>query len=441
MVDLLIISPEVVGTHMAGPGIRYYQLARVLSAECAVSLAVPRASTVESAPFEIMRYESLADRRIVAAVRQTGAVLAPALTVGDSDLLASCPAPLIVDGYDPVLAETLSLGGDVVRQRWVLARAYRAGDFFICASERQRDWWLGTLEAFGRVNAHTHAASASLRALVDVVPFGLPDRALCPTGRALKGVVAGIGAGDKVVLWGGGLWPWLDPLTAIRAVARLRSVRPDVRLVFPGTRHPNPAMAHVASQVELAKALAHELGLVDSAVFFGDWVPYSEWQNVLAEADAALTLHADTVEARLAFRTRLLDCFWAGVPIVATQGDALSDLAERAGVGIAVTAGDADAVANALDAALGWDRRVMEGRFERARAGLTWEEAAQPLARFCRAPQRAPDKPYLVGSWMDPGAETEIARLRATVAAYERGKFIRLMAWLRRLGRRAAPWR
>ena len=170
MTDVLIISPEVVGAHMAGPGIRYYQLARVLSAELAVLLAVPGASTIESAPFTILHYRSLGDADVVSAVQRARAVMAPALTVGENDVLVNSPAPLIVDGYDPVMAETLFLGGDVGEQRWALARAYRAGDFFVCASERQRDWWLGTLEAFGRVNAHTFTASASLRRLVVVVP-------------------------------------------------------------------------------------------------------------------------------------------------------------------------------------------------------------------------------------------------------------------------------
>ncbi|MDQ7029881.1 MAG: hypothetical protein Q9O62_08955 [Ardenticatenia bacterium] len=49
------------------------------------------------------------------------------------------------------------------------------GDFFICASERQRDWWLGLLEASGRINPYTFGEDPSLRRLIDVVPFGLPE--------------------------------------------------------------------------------------------------------------------------------------------------------------------------------------------------------------------------------------------------------------------------
>ncbi len=43
--SLLILSHDVVGSQMAGPGIRYYHLARVLARELPVTLAVPGHST------------------------------------------------------------------------------------------------------------------------------------------------------------------------------------------------------------------------------------------------------------------------------------------------------------------------------------------------------------------------------------------------------------
>jgi glycosyltransferase involved in cell wall biosynthesis len=125
----------------------------------------------------------------------------------------------------------------------VLRRAALAGDFFICASERQRDYWLGLLDVCGRTNAHTYLADPTLRTLIDVVPFGLrADELPRASAPAIKGVVPGIAREDRVILWGGGLWEWLDPLTLIRAVARIEAQHPDVRLVFFSARHPNPAV-------------------------------------------------------------------------------------------------------------------------------------------------------------------------------------------------------
>ncbi len=42
------------------------------------------------------------------------------------------------------------------------------------------------------------------------------------TRPAIKGVVPGIGPDDKVILWGGGIYNWFDPLTLLRAVDKLR---------------------------------------------------------------------------------------------------------------------------------------------------------------------------------------------------------------------------
>ena len=69
-----------------------------------------------------------------------------------------------------------------------------------------------------------------------------------------------------------------------------------------------------------AVALAEELGLRDRVVFFNfGWVPYAERGRYLLEADVAVSAHFDDIETRFAFRTRFLDCLWAGLPVVTTR--------------------------------------------------------------------------------------------------------------------------
>jgi glycosyltransferase involved in cell wall biosynthesis len=331
----------------------------------------------------------------------------------------------------------------------------QAGDFFICASERQRDWWMGLLEGAGRINVHTYGRDRSLRCLVDVVPFGLPSSPPRHARQVLKGVWPGVGPEDKVVLWGGGIWQWLDPLTAIRAVALVQEQRPDVRLVFPGTRHPNRAGIPDMPMCRDAVRLAEELGLLDRCVFFGDWVPYEEWPSYLVESDIGLSLHFDNLETRLAFRSRLLDYIWAGLPMVVTRGDATSGLVSRFELGDVVDYGRQDEVADALLRLLEAPQADLLGRFERARVELTWEKAAAPLVAYCRHPRRAPDRvegvnPSSVAwEWSElaaqPSAElealratvarqdAEITHLRKVIQGFEQGRFIRFMRWLHNL--------
>ncbi|MFW6116247.1 MAG: glycosyltransferase family 4 protein [bacterium] len=445
---VLIISHDVVGERMAGPGIRYYHLARVLSDEFPVVLAAPGdASRFDPHGFDLLSYPNETNDVVRRAIHKSSVVVVPAVWI-DSILDHLSPSVyVVVDGYDPFVAETLSLGrAGVADLQRTLTQAYLVGDFFMCASERQRDWWLGLLEANGRVNSYTFGEDRSLRRLVDVVPFGLPDGPPRTSQRVVKTIWPGIGADDKVILWGGGLWPWLDPLTAVRAVARVWQQRQDVRLIFPGTEHPNPSMKGIPTHNDAARELAREKGLLNRAVFFGDWIPYADWPNVLLESDVALTLHYDALEARLAFRSRMLDYIWADLPVVATRGDATSDLVEKYNPGTLVDFEDVDGVAKAIVDLLETSPAVLSERFAEAREALTWRRAAQPLVRFCRDPRRAPDKTALGDHLGSPFYVRERNRLVKErdrccelVARYEQGRFMKLMRGLGNLKERL-PW-
>jgi glycosyltransferase involved in cell wall biosynthesis len=401
-------------------------------------------------PYELGRWDSLAQ-----AVEQADVILLCGDVLAWFPQLEDTQIPLIVDGYDPHTMETLALFAGTAEQEQkhrererILQSACRAGDFFICASERQRDWWLGLLEVMGRVNVHTYNHDPSLRTLIDVVPFGLPSSPPRHTQQVLKGVWPGIGPEDKVVLWGGGLWQWLDPLTAVRAMALIRAQRDDVRLIFPGTRHPNPAVRDMP-MCQHTVQLARDLELLDRCVFFGDWVSYREWPSYLLESDVGLSLHFDTVETRLAFRSRVLDYVWAGLPMVVTRGDATSEMVAHFGLGEVIAYGREEELAAALLQILDNPAPDLAARFVAARKGLTWERAAGPLVSFCQSPHVAPDRVDDGESFSlsrfavsQPTSEVralqttvaeqeeEIARLRERIAGYERGRFIRLMKWL-----------
>jgi glycosyltransferase involved in cell wall biosynthesis len=289
-------------------------------------------------------------------------------------------------------------GSDLV----VLNSQLWAGDFFLCASEKQRDFWLGMLVALNRVNPYTYDSDETLRALIDVVPFGLPSRPPEHTRQVLKGVYKTIGQEDKVILWGGGIWDWFDPCTLIRAMASIAAHRHDVKLFFMGIKHPNPLIPRMQAPGQ-AIELSKDLGLYDKLVFFNEWVPYEERQNYLLEADVGISLHLDHLETRFSFRTRLLDYIWAGLPIVTTRGDAMSELVEQHHLGKVVDYGNVEQVADSLMELIGTPnpREVYRPGFEKVKGQFTWERAVEPLARFCAHPRPAPDKTALaIRNWL-----------------------------------------
>ncbi len=442
---------------MAGPGIRYYHLARVLARHVHTTLAIPNqgesAHVGDGLPFTLVGYRRRRWETLSAQVAQADVCLLPTSVAGEMSQLAGGRTCLVVDGYNPLMAEWLATSTATPplqrRGEWyvhlaALAEQYQAGDFYICASERQRDWWLGQLEAAGRINPATFDADPSLRSLVDVTAYGLSDQPLPPPKPVIKGIWPGITADDRLALWGGGLWPWLDPLTAIRAVALVRERHPRLKLVFPGTRHPNQTLSAMPTQVAAAQALAAELGLLDNGVHFGDWAPYADWPHILQECDVALTLHFDTVETRLAFRSRVLEYIWAGLPTVAAAGDATSDLIAHYGLGVVTPLEDVAAVAAAIDQLLSEPHGARDAAFAVARQALSWERAAEPLVRFCCAPRRAPDRLWEPESatWTTPARNQHVALQaerdywRDLAQGYAAGRIMRTLNWAGRTRRR-----
>lgn len=398
---VLIISNDTVNERMAGPGIRAWEMAKVLSCHHPVTLAVPNDDPLAGDGFRVVGYGSKAGRGLRELAAEHDVLVVQGFVLHLFPYLAQQGKPLVVDLYDPFTLENLHVfAHDPMEERsavheshlGVLNAQLRAGDFFLCASEKQRDYWLGMLAANNRINPLQYDADPTLRHLIDVVPFGIPAEPPTATRCVLKGVYPGIGPDDRVILWGGGIWEWFDPLTLIGAVERIRGTRPEVKLFFMGIKHPNPmvpAMAMTSRAVELARSL----GLEGKGVFFNDWVPYGERQNYLLEADVGVSLHFDHLETRFSFRTRVLDYLWAGLPVVCTRGDAIADLVESEGLGRTVDYEDVDGLVEALLAVLddSGGRTAYGDRFHTVARGLTWEQLVEPLRRFCTEPHPAAD--------------------------------------------------
>ena len=409
---ILVATGDVLRPAMAGPAIRAWHIAVELSREHDVELATTGSCSLSHPAFAVRGVDGTQLADLVAwcdiLVFQGNLMrLYPVLRETDKIVVA--------DVYDPFHLEVLEYtrGRDAAYRQFALQSStdvvneqLMRGDFFLCASEKQRDFWLGQLAAVGRVNPFTYDAGENLDRLITVVPFGVDDATPVHTRAALRGVVPGIGADDRLILWGGGIYNWFDPLTLLRAVEQLRRRMPDVRLYFLGLAHPNPEVGEMKMATD-ALALSEALGLTGTTVFFNDgWVDYDDRANFLLEADVGVSTHLDHVETAFSFRTRILDYLWAGLPVVATQGDSLAELIDSEGVGLTVPPGDAEALEAALfrlldDAALA---KGVRGNLTRVAETYRWSRVLQPLLEFCRAPQHAPDliDPAAAGAIRDP---------------------------------------
>jgi glycosyltransferase involved in cell wall biosynthesis len=453
---VLVISHEPIGPRMAGPAIRCWELARVLGRQFDVTLAAPIAGRPETTEINLLPYDHDDPATRVEleafATTQADVVISNGYLVMRLPFLQRLPVPWVADLYIPTPVESLAWHTEAdpgrrdaeAQHAWRATRlVVQAADWFLCASERQRDFWLGVLSAYGRLDPALYAEDPSLGNLIEVVPFGCPSDRPEPGGATPSDLWPGLDPGHRVILWGGGIWNWFDPLTLLRAMPAVLVRHPEARLAFLGASHPAAEQVPEMARAREARALSQELGLEGKAVVWGNWVPYAERGAYLLAAEAGVSLHQAGVENDLAFRTRLLDAIWAALPVVSTQGDVMSEELARAGVGITVQPGAVDEVAHAINSLLDEPdpRAARRARYQELADRYRWDRVAEPLIRFCRDPRRNPAREQAARLLAaEAGAERaalerEVTRLEALVHGYESGRLMRLLASLHRLRR------
>jgi glycosyltransferase involved in cell wall biosynthesis len=309
------------------------------------------------------------------------------------------PRCLVVDLYAPLLLEGVSFLKSSKREldhyaHMVSCHLYflRRGDAFLCAGERQRRYCTGALAAAGRLNPLT-----SLHEILRVVPMGTePEPPAAPPEPLLRG--RRVAEDAELLLWPGGIYPWFDALTVVRALARVRRDRPRATLLFIGAENPQ---AGSLSSPGAAAALqeARRLGLPEEAVQFAPWLPYDRRAAMYLEADLAVTAHKPLLEAEFSWRTRTLDCLWGGLPQVVTEGDELAEQARAAGAALCVPPGDDTATAEAVAALLADPERRSTMRAAARQLSsevLSWDRVVEPLHALCLDPRPAADHRHRV---------------------------------------------
>lgn len=396
---VLVVTGEPLLERMAGPAIRAWEIATALSGEHDVRLLSTAGARVTSDDFEVV-YQ--VGPKLQQHTDWADIIIFQGFLLEGAPWLKESTKILVADVYDPMHLEQLEQAKDLgeagrarsIRETSrVLNEQLKRADFVLCASDKQRDFWLGQMAGQGRVNALVYDEDESLDALISVVPFGIADEDPVQAQHAIKGVVPGIGVDDKVIIWGGGVYNWFDPLTLIRAVDRLRVRHPEIKLYFMGLKHPNPGVPDMKIAWE-TQQLAAKLGLTDKHVFFNTgWVPYTERANYLLDADLGVSTHFHHVETAFSFRTRILDYLWANLPTVATSGDTFGTLISAHNLGRVVPPEDADALELALEEMLFDEAAIADVRaaVKVFAEDYRWANVLTPLVEFCRFPRRAPD--------------------------------------------------
>ncbi|KKU12018.1 MAG: hypothetical protein UX17_C0060G0005 [Parcubacteria group bacterium GW2011_GWC2_45_7] len=224
---------------------------------------------------------------------------------------------LIVDLYTPILLEkelTLSKWKPLdwltrLRNKEMVRKFLRRGNHFLVANHRQREYWVKMSKQLGvSVNSQRISVFPTGSSLIiNHQPLTIHNR--------------------RVVLWFGGIYPWMDPLPLIEAFGKIAPKFPDWKLRFLGGWHPETGYKGIYRKLEeLArqKIPKHQL----------EFVPWQVERNLSKYfKDAAFAVHLakPTCEDYYAHRVRLLTLFSAGIPVLTSGRDIISELAVRLG--------------------------------------------------------------------------------------------------------------
>jgi glycosyltransferase involved in cell wall biosynthesis len=374
---VLLVCPEPLGhRNPAGVGIRFIELTRAIRRDGhKVEILSPDGGAVDGCIAGPITPERLVEATLRAdlAIVQ-GHAANELLAHGRPDL------PIVVDLYDPFPVENFhyfgTRGAEVFEHdHATILSSLRRGDFFLCASEAQRFFYLGMLLATGRVNPALYARDSALESLLAVIPFGVPPWQ--PPQRA---------GFDSREIFFGAIYDWYDPALAVEAVEQAR--RSDPRLSITFTFHPNAATTP-QSLFSRLRADVERSGR-SSFVKFEPWVAYEERRSFYDRFALALLTFRPSLETDLAMRTRMFDCFWGGLPVISSSAGGTDPLIARYHSGTVVPSSSAEDYAAAILELLSDGER-----YGRARDGCRrfaedhqWDALAKPLLEFCRSPRR-----------------------------------------------------
>lgn len=357
MSRVMLVCPEPLGHGQpAGVGIRFMEMTRVLHDD-------GHDVTLMSPP---VTPEMLRD----VSARSDAAVVQGHIA---NDVFAHAhPIPTVVDLYDPFIIENLHYyaerGAEVfTHDHATLIHSLLRGDFFLCASEAQRLFYLGMLLATGRLNPVAFGEDPHLDALLQLAPFGVQTPRTLPAQR------------PNALLFGG-IYDWYDPRLAIDAVAHARQSVPDLTLTF--TVHPNP---EVTPQGKAAEAVEYAKRQRFDFVTFVPWVPYEARGAFFDRFAAALLTFPQSIETDLSMRTRIYDFLWGGLPVVTSSAPGTDEILRRYDAGLVVDGDSPRDYAGAIVDVLQNRARVDGTR--RFVADHQWSRTLEPLRAFCREPR------------------------------------------------------
>jgi glycosyltransferase involved in cell wall biosynthesis len=180
-------------------------------------------------------------------------------------------------------------------------QCFSKADYFICALERQRGYYVAWLTWAGITPDETR---------LDVVPFTYPEM---PRSNH------GIAEDEPLIFWGGMFWAWQELSKPLEVILSTLSQNERGQLIIAG--------------LDEAKAKQHNIDLSHPHLSSLGMLPFMEFVMELKRAAVAVDLSLPTTERQLASDLRTGTALWAGTPCIVTPASPWAKTIEEQNAG------------------------------------------------------------------------------------------------------------
>ena len=255
----------------------------------------------------------------------------------------------ILDCYVPIYVEVSARGSANITNDYKnyfvdlghYNKSLQRGDYFLYANEHQKRFYDGALSALGVINPYSYNTPRLVH-----TPLGVSNESPAPARNPYQEL--GLSDDDKVLLWFGGLYPWFNITDLIKAVQELRQQNANLKFVIVGGKNPYNKTRELTKTYQDAVAYCEKEAIMDSLVYFVDWVDYDDRVNWYHHADAVISINNPGDENMYSWRTRVIDYLWAEVPLLSNGGDPLTEELLDAGYGDRLNSLSSDDIQNSL---------------------------------------------------------------------------------------------
>jgi glycosyltransferase involved in cell wall biosynthesis len=254
-------------------------------------------------------------------------------------------------------------------------KTLQGGDLFMCANNNQIIYYQGILSSLGRMNPKTYRTDPTR-----LVPYGISSDLPKINNKPFSDHIKNHNKSSFKILWFGGVYPWFDISNLIHAINNIKS-KVSVHMAMVGVK--NPFVNHPDFNLKVVELenLIVDLGL-EKNISLHDWISYEDRADWYCDCDIILTINKQGFENSLAWRTRLVDYVWSGMPVATNGGDPLGEDLINSGAAFRLNIDSALDLSDSILELINNPKKIfdMKSNMEDFRKNLYWENVCSDIS-------------------------------------------------------------